>query len=704
MMKKTLSEPCCSKDCKKNTDSLNSKIDELKNELYEASIYRHSYKLGIDQLEGRLAEYKEREVKYIEKIRTLEMYREYNLKYIERLKNVVETLKEEKDVVDGKLARLLKSSKDLEDIIESQRSENVKEGVGYNAVPPPAVDLYPGRTFRCVSDIWLLINDDAKAIDAVRDIPTPSQVSRRCNNSVTTRVGSLFYRGVVPFTKKKLDLLFDPLYDEFFTVEQVRRNPSKPVQTRRQLATDPKMCMFVLTVSIAEPKNIEEVMADSTWIEAMQEELHQFDKLQVWELIDKPFGKTEEGIDFKESFALVAHLEAIQIFVAYVAQKSFPIYDVKMAFLNGLLKEKVYVAQPDSKIQEPGLWYLKDFGFELTAFSNADHAECLDTRKHTSSGMQFLGDKLFSWISKMHDCIAMSSAEAEYVSASCAQVASDDLHGALFVIYLIFANSRGDTPIRVISYHRERTYTMSDLGCPGLEHHHGQLWSVMIFLWMKLHIHFVPCDLQETMTTVNQGMSVEEIERVVAQRVANAIDAIAIYETKTNMALKSISQTEQQEEKVPRAHTAWPINKKAYTGSLPLCNQCKFHHNGSCTVKYGNYKKVGHIIQNCRTPATAKNQRTRTCYECRSLRHYKSECPIVKFQKRVEMFHEGVRASKPNTKQDAIEIATKLMNKKISTLVVRQAENKRKLDNTSKNNQNQQQSNKRQNTGRSYTA
>ncbi|GJY07187.1 hypothetical protein Tco_0374241 [Tanacetum coccineum] len=103
----------------------------------------------------------------------------------------------------------------------------------------------------------------------------------------------------------------------------------------------------------------------------------------------------------------------------------------------------------------------------------------------------------------------------------------------------------------------------------------------------------------ETMTTVNQGMSVEEIERVVAQRVANAIEAIAIYKTKTNMARKSMSQTERQEDKVaenasnkrkwegnhngsssqqnkghkvPRAHTTRPINKKAYAGSLPLCN------------------------------------------------------------------------------------------------------------------------------------
>ncbi|GKG16934.1 retrovirus-related pol polyprotein from transposon TNT 1-94 [Tanacetum coccineum] len=115
------------------------------------------------------------------------------------------------------------------------------------------------------------------------------------------------------------------------------------MQTRRQLATDPEMCMFALTMSKAEPKNIKEAMADHAWIEAMQEELHQFDRLQVWELVDKPFGKMiiklkwlwknkkdedqtvirnkarlvakgyaqEEGIDFEESFAPVARLEAV---------------------------------------------------------------------------------------------------------------------------------------------------------------------------------------------------------------------------------------------------------------------------------------------------------------------------------------------------------------------------------------------------------
>ncbi|GJW79261.1 hypothetical protein Tco_0140943 [Tanacetum coccineum] len=100
------------------------------------------------------------------------------------------------------------------------------------------------------------------------------------------------------------------------------------------------------------------------------------------------------------------------------------------------------------------------------------------------------------------------------------------------------------------------------------------------------------------MTTVNQGMSVEEIERVVAQRVANAIEAIDIYETKTNMAHRSVIQTKRQEDK-----------------------------------------------------------------------------------NRVDMIHGRVMSSKPNTMQDVIEFATELMDKKISTLAERQAENKRKLDN-----------------------
>ncbi|GKB87845.1 hypothetical protein Tco_0960117 [Tanacetum coccineum] len=81
-------------------------------------------------------------------------------------------------------------------------------------------------------------------------------------------------------------------------------------------------------------------------------------------------------------------------------------------------------SRPDIGTINMGLWYPKDSGFELTAFSDANHAECIDTRKITSGGIQFLGDKLVSWMSKKQDCTAMSLAEAEYValSASCAQV------------------------------------------------------------------------------------------------------------------------------------------------------------------------------------------------------------------------------------------------------------------------------------------
>ncbi|GJY26087.1 retrovirus-related pol polyprotein from transposon TNT 1-94 [Tanacetum coccineum] len=160
-------------------------------------------------------------------------------------------------------------------------------------------------------------------------------------------------------------------------LEQVIGNPSQSIRIRRQLETDGKMCMFALTVSRTEPKNIKEAMADSAWIEAMQEELHQFDRLDVWELVDRPLCKNvinmkwlwknkrdeentvirnkarlvakgynqQEGIDFEESFAPVARLEAVRLFVAYDVHKSFLIYqmDVKTTFLNGHLKEEVYV-------------------------------------------------------------------------------------------------------------------------------------------------------------------------------------------------------------------------------------------------------------------------------------------------------------------------------------------------------------------------
>ncbi|GJT81355.1 retrovirus-related pol polyprotein from transposon TNT 1-94 [Tanacetum coccineum] len=102
-------------------------------------------------------------------------------------------------------------------------------------------------------------------------------------------------------------------------------------------------------VRIIEPKNIKEALLDASWIEFMKDDINQFKRLDnKSRLIAKGYGQ-EEGIDFKESLAPVARLEAVRIFVAYEAHKNFPIYqmDIKMAFLNGPLKEEVFIRQPN---------------------------------------------------------------------------------------------------------------------------------------------------------------------------------------------------------------------------------------------------------------------------------------------------------------------------------------------------------------------
>ncbi|GKD99691.1 hypothetical protein Tco_1387675 [Tanacetum coccineum] len=74
-------------------------------------------------------------------------------------------------------------------------------------------------------------------------------------------------------------------------IEQVIGDPSKPVMIRNRLQTDAEVCMYALTVSIIKPKNIKEAMLDASWIESMQDELNQFNRLDVWELVECPIGR-----------------------------------------------------------------------------------------------------------------------------------------------------------------------------------------------------------------------------------------------------------------------------------------------------------------------------------------------------------------------------------------------------------------------------
>ncbi|GJR49799.1 putative ribonuclease H-like domain-containing protein [Tanacetum coccineum] len=183
--------------------------------------------------------------------------------------------------------------------------------------------------------------------------------------------------------------------------------PQTPEFDIEKTSTDAKVCMYALTVSMIEPKNIKEAMLDHSWIESMQDELNQFKRLDM---------------DVKTAF-LNGPLKE-EVFVQQLdgfVDPDFPnhVYRLKKA-LYGLKQapRAWFISLPEARPTEKhlkevkrifryliqsinmGLWYSKDYGFELIAYADADHAVCNDDCKSTSGGIQFLEDKLVSWSSK----------------------------------------------------------------------------------------------------------------------------------------------------------------------------------------------------------------------------------------------------------------------------------------------------------------
>nr|GEZ60953.1 hypothetical protein [Tanacetum cinerariifolium] len=283
-------------------------------------------------------------------------------------------------------------------------------------------------------------------------------------------------------SQKEFDFLSGPLYDKFFSAGTSSVNKSSSPTDNSKHQDTPPITNIQSSTEPSNPSNANaeennDIQVEHEFINPFYTPIHEVDESSSHN-IAKGYAQ-EEGIDFEESFVPVARLEAVRIFVAYVAHKSFPIYqmDVKTAFFywsiegggvqihessrgifinqakyaleilkkHDMEKEQSIgtpmatkpkldadlsgnpVDQTDYRSKIGSLMYLTssrpdivqaDSSFELTAFSDADHAGCIDTHKSTSGGIQFLGDKLVSWMSKKQDCITMSSAEAEYVALS----------------------------------------------------------------------------------------------------------------------------------------------------------------------------------------------------------------------------------------------------------------------------------------------
>nr|GEU41507.1 copia protein [Tanacetum cinerariifolium] len=323
---------------------------------------------------------------------------------------------------------------DSENLGKLQPKYNIGIFIGYEPIKK-AFWIYNRRTRRIIETIHVDFDElTTMAFEHSSSIPTLHEMT-----PATISLGLVPNpppsTPFVPPLTSDWDLLFQPLFNELITSPPSVDHPAPEfiapiakVVALKPVASTGSPSSTTVDQDAPSPSNSQTTPETQTLVISndVKEDNHDLDVAYMnndpvlknkARLVAQGF-RQEEGIDFEESFVPVARIEAIHIFVANAAHKNVTIFqmDVKMAFLNGELKEEGTINM--------GLWYSKDIGMSLTAYADADDVGCQDTRRSTSRSAQFLGDKLFSWSSKKQKCTVISSTEAEYIALSgcCAHI------------------------------------------------------------------------------------------------------------------------------------------------------------------------------------------------------------------------------------------------------------------------------------------
>nr|GEV39586.1 copia protein [Tanacetum cinerariifolium] len=177
----------------------------------------------------------------------------------------------------------------------------------------------------------------------------------------------------------------------------------RPISTRLQLHEQALFCYYDAFLTSVKPKTYKEALTQSCWIEAMQEELNEFERLEVWELVPRP-----DQVMMSRGIFINQSKYALESLKKYGFESCDPV-DTPTMEKSKLDEDK------EGNAVDPS---------HYRAFTDADHAGCQDTRRSTSGSVQFLGERLISWSSKRQKRAAISSTEAEYIALSgcCAQI------------------------------------------------------------------------------------------------------------------------------------------------------------------------------------------------------------------------------------------------------------------------------------------